>query len=219
MRQYVLLYFFLIVTSISYCQSGQGTITGAVVNEQGEPISGATIWCSLDKGNQVTGVTSGKSDTTGKFQLEHLPFDTYIVSATKHAEGYGDRSQVSEATLTPERPSATVVMNLGPKRAMLIPTVLDKVTGKPVFDYSVQWIVEEFEGQTHGTESGSWGVSRLTKQVLLPPNKDVMLHVTKPGYRTWWYMDPSQPNGPGIMRLQPGEIKQLTIELEPSEQQ
>jgi hypothetical protein len=208
----------LLLAPIGYCQSGEGTITGTVVNEQGDPVSGATIWCSVMQGTQSNSVSSGKTDATGKFQLEHLPWDTYTISATKHADGYGGSSQpVSDpVTLTSEHPAATVVLKLGPKEGILLPTVSDKVTGERLFDFTVHSTVEEFEGQTHNTSSGSWGVSRWTKQVLLPSNKDVMLHITKLGYRTWWYMDPSQPNGPGILRLQPGEVRELDIELEPA---
>ncbi len=214
---YILLCLLLLAASICYCQSGDGTITGTVVNEQGDPVSGATIWCSVNEGQQTTSKGSGLSDKAGKFQVQHLPWNTYSVSASKSADGY-QRSQAEpeSVTLTPEQLSATVVVKLGPKEAMLVPTVVDKITREPVFDFSVHWTVEAFDGQGQYNQSASSGVSRWTKQVLLPANKDVMLHVTKPGYRTWWYMDPSQPNGPGILRLQSGETKQLTIELEPA---
>jgi hypothetical protein len=208
----------LLLAPMCYGQSGEGTITGTVVDEQGTPISGATVWCSVDEGQHMNSTSSGLSDKTGKFQIEHLPWNTYTISATKHADGYGGSSQlVSEPViLTSEHPSATVVVKLGPKEGILLPTVSDKVTGERLFDFTVHSTVEEFEGQTHNTSSGNWGVSRWTKQVLLPSNKDVMLHITKPGYRPWWYMDPSQPNGPGILRLQPGEVRELNIELEPN---
>jgi hypothetical protein len=215
---YLVLVGMLLLAPMVYCQSGEGTITGTVVDEQGTPISGATIWCAIDEGQQMTGTAGGLSDKTGKFQVGHLPWNKYTVSATKRAEGYGgnEAGAYQTVTLTSAQPSADVVVKLGPKEGILVPTVSDKVTGERLFDFTVHSTVEEFEGQTHNTSSGSWGVSRWTKQVLLPSNKDVMLHITKSGYRTWWYMDPSQPNGPGMLRLQPGEVKELNIELEPA---
>jgi hypothetical protein len=141
---------------------------------------------------------------------------TIGVEAIKPEDGYiafAGTSVRELVTLTPNQLSATVVLKLGPKAAFLHPTVKDKFTGKVIPKVSLSWVVFDLNGP--GQSSGGTQISRWSTRALLPSEKYFVLTVTAPGYKGWIYSDPSDPSRPAFLRLQAGEQKEVSVELEP----
>jgi hypothetical protein len=77
----------------------------------------------------------------------------------------------------------------------------------------VSWtILDSDEGST---VSGGEIIGQETRRTIVPPEKYFVLTVSARGYQKWIYHDPSDPSRPAFIRFEPGEQKELLIELEP----
>ncbi len=68
--------------------NGAGQITGAVMNAYGRPVQGATV---VAVGSSGAAVNSGTTSSSGAFDIDALPADTYqllIYNAYTNAAGY-----------------------------------------------------------------------------------------------------------------------------------
>jgi hypothetical protein len=114
--------------------------------------------------------------------------------------------------LTPEAPTANVVVKLGPREGILEPSVKDRITGKPVYNFRLRWHVDG----PNPSFSGDSGFSQWTTRQSIPAEKDVFIDaVSARGYKKWTPSDPSDQSQPLQLHLQRGEVKALNIELEP----
>lgn len=124
-------------------------------------------------------------------------------------------------TLTPSQSSATLVLKLGPKAGVLIPTVKDKFTGNPVTDFEISWTIFDSDNPNSSYSGGQGmhqqGMHHGIGRAIVPPEKYLVLTISARGYKKWIYRDPSDPSRPAFIRLQPGEEKELLAELEPQE--
>jgi len=200
----------------------EGVISGTVLDEQGQPVReaavGITVWQAGTNGStQGNSRNAGTTDDAGRFRVDHVPLGRISVTASKDEEGYahfGGPGGAETITLTPDQPVAEVVLRFGPKAGLLFPTVKDKFTGEPITDFQVHWVVFD-ANETNRSSSGTAGVSRWTKSVVLPPEKDLIVTISKRGYKKWLYGDPADPSRPAFLRLQSGEKRELTVDLEP----
>ena len=117
-------------------------------------------------------------------------------------------------TLTVNQSSATVVLKLGPKPGVLLPSVKDKFTGKPITVFEVSWAFSDPD-KPNTTYSGGQEIRQVNERAIVPPEKYLVLTISARGYEKWVYHDPSDPSRPATIRLQPGEEKELFVELEP----
>lgn len=198
----------------------EGTISGTVLNEHGQPFKGVQV-CTY-----MIGAPSGSreargdcpaatTDDAGQFRIDHVAMGTFGVEAIKPDQGYiafAGTSVREMVTLTPNQSSATVVLKLGPKAGVLIPNVKDRFTGEPVKDFQVNWtIVDSDEASSISGGETIIGIRRT----IVPPEKYLVLTISARGYKKWIYHDPSDPSRPAFIRFQPGEEKELLVELEP----
>jgi hypothetical protein len=149
------------------------------------------------------------------------------VEAIKPEDGYvafAGTSVREEVTLTPNQSSATVLLKLGPKPGVLLPSVKDKYTGQPVTDFVVKWTIFDSERPNSSQDlirnatcciSGGQHIRQGIRRAIVPPEKYLVLTIWANGYKEWFYHDPSDPSRPAFTRLQPGEEKELLAELEP----
>ena len=77
-------------------QSGQqalslGRITGIVLNEDGQPVTQASICVSLAGSSKTE--CRVQTNETGQFEIEHLSMGTFHVFATKYEDGYSGENQ------------------------------------------------------------------------------------------------------------------------------
>ena len=202
----------------------EGTISGTVLDQYGQPFKGVLV-CTYMMGahagsrEAVGDCPAATTDDAGHFRIDHMAMATFGVEAIKPEDGYiafAGTSVKKTVILTPNRSSATVVLKLGPKPGVLLPSVTDKSTGKPITSYMFQWQIFD-SPQPNVTYSGGQTISRVDERALVPPRKYLVLTISAPGYKKWIYCDPSDPSRPALIRLQPSEEKELLVELEPEE--
>jgi hypothetical protein len=89
--------------------------------------------------------------------------------------------------------------------------VKDKLTGEAITGFQVRWEISTPNGSLSGGERIGQGI----KRTIVPPERYFRLTITATGYKEWIYHDPGDPSGPALIRFQPGEEKELLVELEP----
>jgi hypothetical protein len=215
--------------SSSPSESGQGAITGVVIDAQGQPVAKAMVCRLMRRDNGSTGSCLGRTDANGAFKMRELPLMTYELSAMKEQGCHGRFSPEQSGqsvTLTPEQPSTNVIVKLGKQESMVKLHATNKFTGEPVTTLMAQWAIED---PAHGTrqeggsgtveppfsEGGSAALSRWSPHICVPPNLGIRVEVSANGYHTWLYTDPENPSRPQVIRLQPGEEQTLEVQLEP----
>jgi hypothetical protein len=200
----------------------EGTISGTVLNENGQPFKGVQV-CTYRRdapanSREARGdCPAATTDESGQFRIDHVAMGATTVEAIKPEDGYiafAGTTVIQEVTLTPNQRSATVVLKLGPKAARVLPSVTDKFTGKPIVDFEVSWTIFDSDAPNSSTSSGQ-AIRRGTRGAIVPPEKFLVLTISARGYKKWFYRDPSDPSRPAFLRLQPGEEKELLVELEP----
>src|SRR5258708_2566178 len=90
-------------------QTGNGRITGTVINSDGEPVSQAAICTTIRSSNGYsTSCNSAETDKDGRFELDHLPLGDIGVFADKPNAGYwtDDLGKSQTITLTSQEPLA-----------------------------------------------------------------------------------------------------------------
>lgn len=212
MRMRTILLLALIASAtLGYSSDQLGRITGIVLDENGQPMDRALV-CSSAAGTSQSECRTF-TDRTGQFEIQNVPMGATIVFASKDEDGYSPMNQThtqQTVTLTAQDPVANVTIKLAPRAGTLIGTVRDSVTGKPIGKHvNVTWM------QTDGASSGSSGTSGQlgTFRVNLP-TKDLLVFVSAPGYKTWFYRDPSDQVE---LHLASGEQKSVDIELVPKQ--
>ncbi len=199
----------------------EGTISGTVLDEHGQPFKDVQVCTSMsgapNGSKEARGSCSATTNEAGQFRIDHVAMGTITVEAIKPEDGYVAfaGTTVSElVTLTPNQSSATVVLKLGPRAAMVLPTVRDKFTGKPITEFQVSWLLFDSD-EPNSTSSGGQRISHGISHAIIPPEKYLVLTISARGYKKWFYSDPSDPSRPAFVRLQSGEKRELTVELEP----
>ncbi len=157
------------------------------------------------------------TDEAGQFRIDHMAMGTFGVEAIKPEDGYiafAGTSVKKMVTLTPSQSASTVALKLGPKPGVVLPNVKDKLTVQPIISFQLSWeIVDANNPNRHS--SGGQDITLGIKHAIVPPEKYLLLTISAPGYKKWIYHDPSDPSQPALIRFQPGEEKELFVELEP----
>jgi hypothetical protein len=150
-----------------------------------------------------------KTDAQGHFDIS-VPLETNRIFAQNPQAGYQQPNRPMEqgvhVRLSELEPVAHVKIKIGPRPAVVILTVTDKATGKPVDSFIVRWIRMD-DGPVEATDS-------IKSRVLVPPNVELLLSVGASGYQRWFYSDVSNPSRP-IVRPASGEERTIAVELEP----
>lgn len=188
---------------------GNGVIVGTVLNEEGQLVNQARVCTSITSGDNTEINCRACTDKDGRFKIEHLKTGTYGVFAEKEEEGYTEWNQSpgQMVKITIERSSANVTIQLSPRGGILIGSVKDKTSGKPVEAISVRYM---------DVDKGGGGFTRANGnfRMTVPTATDLVVAVSAEGYKSWIYTDPSDSSHP-VLRLASGERKVLEIELEP----
>ena len=223
----VLLKLLLLVSLPAFPQTADssppnGAISGTVLDQYGQPYKGVQV-CTYMMGapsgsREARGdCPAATTDEAGRFRIDHVAMGTFGVEAIKPEDGYiafAGTSGKEMVTLTPNQSSATVVLKLGPKAGVLLPSVKDKFTGEPITSFEVRWEILDSDSR-NTSYSGGQTIRHGERRAIVPPEKYLLLTISARGYKKWIYHDPSDPPRPAFIRLQPGEEKELVVELEP----
>jgi hypothetical protein len=209
-----------IFLGISFLAAGQnfeireGVIQGVVLDEEGNPLSGAKVHAELKGIPMAKAIRFVESDRNGFFLIDRLEFGTYCVGALKEEDGYGpsDNSFFNDKPLPTIQISvqnriANAVVNLGPRAGILMGTIRDAFTGKPI---SVGFDLVQVKDRTKWMRTSAPPQFR----VLIPSSKEIEVKVSAAGYEPWFYPDPSIPSQ--VLRMEPGSQVHVDVLLKPT---
>jgi hypothetical protein len=190
-----------------------GVIHGTVVGQDGKPAKGI----GLDAWPLGVGLAAKlphtRTNDFGEYRFEQIPWwGKYNVHAEDEGAGYSlfstreGHTDPQEVELTPEHPEAEMKVYLPPKAGFLHILLTDRRTGTEIPDMQVT--LAPMESPEQLVFSMSCYSSRV---ILIPPDKNLLLHVTSAGYREW---DESADRGKPLY-LPSGARINLDIQLEP----
>jgi hypothetical protein len=206
-----------LLTPAHWPEVGEGAIQGVVLGEAGRPVRGAKVHAELKGVPMAKAIRYVETDESGFFLIDRLEFGNYYVGAMREQEGYASTDSgffkdlpLTTAEVSPQHRIAQVVVNLGSKAGILIGTVSDAVTGKPI--PAGFWLVQVKDRNKWEGKSASPDF-----RVLIPSSKEIELKVSAPGYEPWVYPDPTIPSQ--VLRMDPGSEIHLDIRLKPAHDQ
>ena len=220
MRRNSLAIIVMLLPGIVAAQTPVGVVRGTVVNQDGKPVAGATVWAKRIDAMPHKFQKMFPADGEGRFTIPYLEWGQYRVCAAKESDGYADvqwaihddgRLLIVEISAT--APMADVQVRIGPKAAVLTGSITDAVTGIPVPNATFR-IWRWTDGVDRDSEYLSGNVD-ASYRLLIPPGKEVVLEFGAPGYETWTYCGESGGTKPFPLNLASGAVKTLDVKLRP----
>ena len=201
-----------------------GTIRGILIGQDGQPAKGigvTAVWLCPD--GCLNPERQTLTDDSGRFGFEHVALGEYAVFPDDVEAGYGpkllaDGARYGEAAeLTHEHKDAELRLTLPRKAGFLEVHLTDQSTGDSISTVSVKIALVESPNragfQTSFEESNCTQNSRYICTVLIPPDEQVFVQVSSPGYDGW-----DKSGGTGTVRsvrLGSGDRVTWNIPLEP----
>ena len=191
----------------------KGVIYGTVFDQDGQPAK--ELWLTAHPLGVALGVVlpATKTDQGGKFRFTGIPWwGRYTVFADDEEAGYSlaatGLNATKEVTLSPEQPEAEFNLVLPPKAGFLKIHLTNQKTGEAINAVLVTVMSTDDPKQLSFRQSC---VSSRT--ILIPPDKDLLLHVTSWGFREW-----AKSVGDGMpIRIDSGGQLSLDVELGPAD--
>ena len=197
--------------------AGSGSICGTVLDENGQPAKNIRV-TAVYLGAHTGPYPASRSDDSGHYCLGNVPYGDNAPAADDPAHGYPNtqygfyasgtdkKEALNIAHLRNEHPTATVDLRIPYKAAFLTIHLTDAITGKTQLA-----LFYKLSAQTDPQRRYTFGSRSATDALLLPPNENVLLKVSAPGYREWPY-----DGSPGyILNLVPGERRTIDVPLQP----
>lgn len=195
-----------------------GSIGARVVDQAGNPVTGAVVWMlPLDGTPRANALADCLTDAAGSCKRDGLALGRYQVTAKKESDGYpniafdlyGRNNKPQIAVLAPEAQHADTTITLGPKAASISVTVTDAVSGKPVTNPNItlRRAANPADYISTGPDSNS--------NVLIPPEEDILVEVSADGYKPWRIESQSGADYARALHLRSAETRELKIRLQP----
>lgn len=192
-----------------------GVIYGTATEPDGSPAKAITLVACPQGVVLATVLPRTKTNDAGEYRFENIPWwGKYRVYAEDDDVGYSahitgpGRNEPPEVTLTPQHREAQLTLYLPPKAGFLHIHLTNRRTGNLISGMEISVMSMKQPDSLLCSMSCS-----SNHVVLLPPNKDVFLHVTSKGFKEW---DESVGIGK-IVRLNSGAESTLDVQLEPTE--
>jgi hypothetical protein len=203
----ILLSLFLFVAVGTMSQDGlprpKGVIYGVVVDENNRPAKEIGITAAGPAG-RVPGVITDKE---GHYRFGNLwGLGKYAIYAEDWDAGYSifTNSEFHEVTISAEHPETELNLRLPPRAGFLDFHLTNRKTGEEIRDLVVKVCAT---GKEFGTVSQS-----TTKPVLVPPDEDLLIHVSSHGFQEW-----NRSAGKGLpIRVKSGNHLKLDVQLQPA---
>lgn len=189
-----------------------GTVCGNVRNEVGEPAVFVKV-AAFYLGAHSGGVPMSKTDETGHYCINNLSPGKYAMSADDSDKGYpamnssfyGSEASSTRVSITPVELQAQVLdWQIPYKAATLSIRVTDAKTGE-----RLDWMIFDMAVQSSPDMRFLRGSSPCSQVLLVPPDEDIRLKVSHPGYRQW----PNDDANGRLIHLQPGAAKEINVAL------
>jgi hypothetical protein len=207
---------FLLAAAVAQQQdeSGpKGVIYGSVIGQDGKPAKGIGLEASPLGVGLGARLPHTRTNDLGEYRFEKIPWwGKYSVYAEDDDAGYSvfstgeGRNDPPEVELTPEHREAEMKVYLPPKAGFLHIRLTNRRTGAGISGMGVALALMESPDQQVFSMS-----CYSNHVVLIPPDKNLLLHVTSDGYREW---DESAGKGKPL-HLASGAQLMLNIQLEP----
>jgi hypothetical protein len=193
-----------------------GVIQGIVRDGSDVPVVHATVY-ARPQGIFVFRAIEPHTETDreGRYRLE-VPFGQYSLAAGNPDEGYPDalyytfyygHKRRHNVALSAKNSKATVNLRLAKKAGILVGTVTDASTGKPVnANVEFRWISDPTIAI-----SGS-GLANFQFRILIPSDTPLSMVISQSGYENWVYRNITHRLP---LVLGPGESMNLDIRLKP----
>lgn len=192
-------------------QAVGGSIHGTVIGNDGTSGAGIRLTASGRSGALGTRLPETRTDQSGNYRFDRLGWDKYTIYADDPDVGYsifstGTSAQGNppEVTLSPDHPEATLDLRLPPKAAFVRIHLTNKRTGTVISGMQVRVMSSLNPLQQLFSISCS-----SDSEVLVPSDKDLLLHVTSMGFHEW---DESAGSGKHI-RVPSGNHVELYVQL------
>ena len=192
-----------------------GEIEGRVLNAQGQPVSGATVY-ALENRFLRGGIPSEETDTNGFFNLI-VPPGTYRVYAGKESDGYPEtldpfyQGAVSyvEVQVNEDQITSSVILRLGSQLGRLSGRIIDASTNSPLTDVYITLRLADNPSHSIVTnvinDDGRF-------EVIVPPAQ-FTIEVSAPGYQNWHYRADNPGSETNALQLRPGDVRELVVPL------
>jgi hypothetical protein len=192
----------------------KGTIYGVATTSEDKPairIRLKALPLGVALGTPLPSTTTNQS---GEFRFENLTWlGRYTVYADDEKAGYSafstgnsGQTQPPEIEITPERTEGKLAVHLPPKAGFLRIKLTNRKTGAAIPAMRVA-IMDAKSAVPLFTFSGY-----STATVLLPPNKDLLIHIFSEGFSEW-----KESVGKGKpLNLASGTTHKFDVHLEPS---
>lgn len=192
-----------------------GSIYGVALGPDGQPASRIGLSAAPVGGALAAVLPHTTTNDRGEYRFVNLPWwGRYTVFAEDEDAGYSSYStggfgQINppEVEITPARREAELTVQLPLKAAFLRINLTNRNTGQPISGMQITVL--------HRSNPPSLVFSMscaANKTVLLPPDQDLLVHITSKGFRQW-----DETVGGKALHLQSGTHFTLDVELEPSE--
>ena len=187
----------------------EGAIFGVVVDENNQPAKGIGITVAGPGKSSSRRLPGVITDQSGHYRIGKLfGWGSYTVHAEDWDAGYSTvvNSKFHEVTILPEHPEAELNFRLPPRAGFLDFHLTNRRTGEEIGDVVVNVRVagKEYEKVSAVSQSAA-------KPVLVPPDEDLLIHVTSHGYQEW-----NRSVGKGLpIRVKSGNHLKLDVQLEP----
>lgn len=194
-----------------------GSICGTVLDENGQPAKDILI-TAIYLGAHSGIYPASRSDNSGHYCLVNVPYGENAPAADDPKHGYPNpqygfyaseiakKEAINVAHLSAEHPQATIDFRIPYRAAFLTIHLIDAITGKPQ-----SALFYKLRVKTDPQRRYMYGSQGVTDALLLPPNENVLLKVSAPGYREWPY-----DGSPGyVLNLLAGEHKTIDVALQP----
>jgi hypothetical protein len=197
-------------------QSPVGLIRGTVLTNESAPVVNAHVSADVMRGEMWIKTIDAMTDDAGEFVFPRLPMGEYRLSAHKAEAGYLstmpdilDARPEQRVMLTQAVSSASMVIRLAPKAAVLTGRVIDATTGK-LIPAHLSWA-------PYNDAAGGWGTGGIAGKhdfrLMFHADTQIRFGACAEGYKKWVYADPSNPSRAIPLNLRPDSQREFIIKL------
>jgi len=193
-----------------------GVIYGVLIGQDGQPSKGIGLTAEPLGVATVSVLPHTSSDDTGHYRFERLPWwGRYTVYADDENAGYSSIStgpagkrHIPEVKITPQHPRAEFTVYLPPKAGFLSIHLRNRKTGAAISNMEITVMAAQRPEALVFSEGCS-----SDHVILLPPDKNLLLHVTSKGFQEW----AASVDGGKLINRPAASRLTLDVQLEPRE--